>query len=60
MPYPKKNAKGDLVFIDHPNFKPNLTPKEILQMGSFGGTYFRPIHSKVTGGWFLSLLPSSS
>ncbi|CAN0522126.1 unnamed protein product, partial [Scytosiphon promiscuus] len=32
-----------------PEFRPNLTPKEILQMGSFGGTCFRPIKSSVTG-----------
>ena len=24
----------------HALFKPNLTPKEIIWMGSFGGTYF--------------------
>mgnify|MGYP005745425943 CR=1 FL=1 len=30
-------------------FRPNLTPKQIFQMGSFGGTYWRPIYSKVTG-----------
>ena len=34
-------------FSDYPDFKPNLSPKEILQMGSFGGTYFRPIYSQV-------------
>ena len=43
-----KNKKGQLVFPDEPEFLPNLTPKEILQMGSFGGTYFRPIYSSVT------------
>ena len=42
----KKNGK--LYFADYPSFKPNLTPKQILQMGSFGGTYFRPIHSTIT------------
>lgn len=30
------------------DFKPNLTPEEILRAGSFGGTYFRPITSAVT------------
>lgn len=46
---PKKNAKGQLVFPDHPELRPNMTPKEVLQAGSFGGTYFRPIKSGVTG-----------
>jgi hypothetical protein len=45
---PKRNARGQLVFKDHPEFTPNLTPKQVLQMGSFGGTYFRPITSGVT------------
>ena len=31
------------------HFRPNLSPKQVLQMGSFGGTYFRPIFSSVTG-----------
>ena len=38
---------GTIHFSDFPSFKPNLTPKEIIQMGSFGGTYFRPIYSSV-------------
>lgn len=37
-----------LHFADYPDFKPNLTPAEIFEMGSFGGTYWRPIHSSVT------------
>ena len=39
---------GKIKFKDYPDFTPNLTPKEIFQMGSFGGTYFRPIYSNIT------------
>lgn len=46
---PSKNSYGEIVFADHPEFRPNLTPREIFSMGSFGGTYWRPIHSSVTG-----------
>ncbi|CAM9649710.1 unnamed protein product [Ectocarpus sp. 12 AP-2014] len=48
-PRPKRNQKGELVFPDFPKFRPNLSPKQVLRMGSFGGTYFRPIKSSVTG-----------
>lgn len=34
-------------FTDYPDFKPNLSPKEMFEMGSFGGTYWRPIFSGV-------------
>jgi hypothetical protein len=30
-------------------FTPNLTPKEVFKEGAFGGTYFRPIYSSVSG-----------
>jgi len=46
---PTRNKKGELVFKDHPEFRPNLTPKQVMQRGSFGGTYFRSIYSSVTG-----------
>lgn len=39
---------GTLIFKDYPDFKPNLTPKEVFQLGSFGGTYYRPIYSTIT------------
>ena len=35
-------------FKDYPHFKPNLTPRQIFKLGSFGGTYWRDIKSTVT------------
>ena len=35
-------------FKDFPDFKPNLTPKQVFKLGSFGGTYYRPIYSSIT------------
>ena len=35
-------------FKDYPDFKPNLTPRQIFNLGSFGGTYWRPIYSDIT------------
>jgi hypothetical protein len=36
-------------FKDFPQFTPNISPKDVLKYGSFGGTYFRPIKSSITG-----------
>lgn len=47
--YPKKDADGCLIFVDYPNFRPNLTPTEVIEQGAWQGTYFRPIYSTVTG-----------
>lgn len=43
-----RDNNGHLVFPDYPEFKPNLTPKQIFTLGSFGGTYWRPIYSSIT------------
>mmetsp|Transcript_4884 Transcript_4884/g.9545 ORF Transcript_4884/g.9545 Transcript_4884/m.9545 type:complete len:272 (-) Transcript_4884:193-1008(-) len=48
-PLPRRASDGSFEFTDFPNFKPNLSPQEVLQRGSFGGTYFRDITSAVTG-----------
>lgn len=44
---PKKNKDGLIIFKGHPDFTPNMTPQEIFEMGSFGGTYWRPIYSSI-------------
>jgi hypothetical protein len=41
-------------FIDYPEFRPNLSPREIIQMGSFGGGYFRDIQSSICNKKFKS------
>lgn len=45
---PKRLANGTITFSDYPEFRPNLTPREMFKLGSFGGTYWRPIYSGVT------------
>ena len=40
----KKNGK--YYFKDRPDFTPNLSPRDMFKLGSFGGTYWRPIKSK--------------
>ena len=42
-----RDKKGIIHFDDYPEFKPNLTPREIFEKGSFGGAYWRPIYSSV-------------
>jgi hypothetical protein len=46
---PKRGADRTVRFSDWPDFRPNLSPAEVLRAGSFGGTYFRPISSGATG-----------
>lgn len=45
---PTRKKNKIIVFKDYPEFQPNLTPREIFKLGSFGGTYWRPISSGVT------------
>lgn len=45
----KRLASRTIVFKDHPEFRPNLTPEEIFSQGAFGGTYWRNIKSGITG-----------
>lgn len=46
----RRDAQGRLVFVDHPEFRPNLTPKQVIQAGSFGG-WVRPLRGGSGGGW---------
>jgi hypothetical protein len=48
MTQPRKIC-GKVYFEDYPEFNPTLTPREMFQAGIFGGSYFRPIKSSVTG-----------
>lgn len=38
-PIPTRNSNNELVFSDFPTFRPNLTPKEVLQAGVWQRTY---------------------
>ena len=42
-----KKVNGVFVFNNYPDFTPNLSPSDIFKLGSFGGTYWRPIYSSV-------------
>ena len=61
---------GKLVFKDHPEFTPNLTPKQVIQAGTWGGCYFHPrggkqgirgpcniTHEEFPQDWFAGLKP---
>ena len=44
---PPRRSDRTIIFPDRDDFRPNLTPREIFQLGSFGGTYWRPIKSTI-------------
>jgi hypothetical protein len=46
---PRRLRTGEYIFADFPDFRPTLSPREIFLRGAFGGTYWRPIRSAVTG-----------
>lgn len=37
-----------IIFDDYPDFRPNLTPKDMFEIGIMGGSYFRKIKSPDT------------
>ncbi len=39
-----------IIFPDHPEFTPNLTPYDIFSQGAFGGSYWRTIDSPSAKG----------
>lgn len=46
---PTRDAKSaEFRFPDFPDFRPNLSPAEVIRLGSFGGTYYRDIFSTPT------------
>jgi hypothetical protein len=56
---PKRNKYKEFVFNDHPDFRPNLSPIEMFKLGSFGGTYWRPIYSSITKKHYKNKYPKS-
>jgi len=53
---PKRDPKSGVLFFPGvtKEFTPNQSPEQVLRGGSFGGTYFRPIHSAVTNVQYTS------
>jgi hypothetical protein len=41
-----------VVFVDYPDFQPNITPPQMFNIGIMGGYYFRPIKSPKTQRYY--------
>ncbi|KAL8998967.1 MAG: hypothetical protein Q9169_002073 [Polycauliona sp. 2 TL-2023] len=46
---PTRDETSTFHFPSHPDFTPNKSPEEMLREGCFGGSYFRPLHTKRLG-----------
>lgn len=46
---PTRDGNGTFHFEEHPSFRPNKSPEEMLREGCFGGSYFRPLYSRRLG-----------
>jgi hypothetical protein len=45
----KKRSDGTYIFPDHPEFRPNVSPREMFQLGVLGGTYWRRLKNPFDG-----------
>ncbi|GAA5836549.1 hypothetical protein JCM9279_000421 [Rhodotorula babjevae] len=49
-PLPWRDSKTrEFHFDDYPDFRPNMSPEEIIRQGSFDGGFFRPVKSQKSG-----------
>ena len=48
-PPPTRDEESTFHFQDEPTFTPNKSPEEMMREGCFGGSYWRPLHSRRLG-----------
>lgn len=46
---PTRDDESSFHFADQPTFTPNKSPEEMMREGSFGGSYWRPLYSRILG-----------